>query len=123
MSRTPDRTVAKIDEAIAIATKNGRRKESDGIRLLRKLRELIASGARVSMKVDGHVCPIGLNDITVRKTVLEVDLTKYDLGIASFTPGEVHAEYRENGDACDFIGYGVPANDERDCIVDFDRAA
>lgn len=123
MSRTPDRTVAKIDEAIAIATKNGRRKESDGVSLLRKLRDLIATGARISMKVDSHVCPISLNDITVRKTVLEVDLTKYNLGVASFTPGEVRAEYHEEGDAYDFIGYGVPANDDRDCIIDFDRAA
>ena len=123
MSRTPNRTVAKIDEAIAIATKNGRRQENDGVRLLRKLRGLIETGARISMKVDGHVCPIRLDDITVRKTVLEVDLQKYDLGVASFTPGQVSAEYRESGDDYDFIGYGVPANDDRDCIIDFDRAA
>lgn len=123
MSRTPDRTVAKIDEAIAIATKNGRRKESDGVKLLRKLRELIETGAPLAMNVDGQICPIGLDHITVRKTVLEIDLQKYDLGIASFTPGEVQPEYREDGETYELIGYAVPANDDNYCIIDFQRAA
>jgi len=122
MSRSSSTTLAKIDQAVAIATKNGRRADTDGVVLLRKLRGLIERRRPLAMKVDDRLVPISIDDITVRRTVLEVDLVKHDLGTASFTPGEVRAEYDTSDDVPKLLGYGVPANDDRDVIVDFDVA-
>lgn len=131
MSRSADRTIAKIDEAIAIYTKNGRRKDNDGVALLRKLRDLILSRQPLAMTVDGWNVSIGLDDITVSKTVLRVDLSRHGLGVASFSPGRVQAEYdhgsRNDPDEWTFKGYAVPAgandDDFREVIVDFRIAA
>jgi hypothetical protein len=130
MSHSADRTIAKIDEAIAIATKNGRRKDNDGVTLLRKLRDLILTRQPLAMTVDSWNVSINLEDITVSRTVLRVDLTRYDLGVASFSPGRVQAEYdhgtRNDPDAWIFKGYAVPAganDDDREVIVDFQLAA
>ena len=122
MSRSSSTTLAKIDQAVAIATKNGRRADTDGVVLLRKLRGLIERRRPLAMMVDDRLVPISIDDITVRRTVLEVDLVKHDLGTASFTPGEVRAEYDYRDDVPKLLGYGVPANDDRDVIVDFDVA-
>lgn len=131
MSRNAERTVAKIDEAVAITTRKGRRKDSDGVELLRKLRGLVLSHQPLEMSVDGRAVPIRLDDITVSKTVLRVDLTRHGLGVASFSPGRVQAAYdygsRNDPDAWTFKGYAVPAgandDDTREVLVDFRHAA